>query len=100
MVNYVFHLIIGTLVFVVWNLVLLPFAYLKTLGSKIGLVSKGAIGFCDGLSYLVFGIPLLLALQVMDAANFISWSSRTDDFSKPKKAYLTREQFESFYQIL
>ena len=36
----------------------------------------------------------------MDVANFITWSVRTDDFSKPVKHYLTKEQFYSFNKVL
>lgn len=62
MTNYLLHLMICTLVFMACNLVCLPFAYLKTLGSKIGLAKNGSINICEVLFYLVFGIPLLLAL--------------------------------------
>ena len=73
--NYYIHLFFFSIVYVVLNLIILPFAYLKTVASKILLAKNGSISVCSALVYIPIGIPMLLYLQVFDLVNFIVWSS-------------------------
>ena len=60
--NYYIHMLIIVLIYIVCNLVLLPFAYLKTVIVKIMLAKRGAINIFSVLSFIVIGLPKLIFL--------------------------------------
>ena len=60
-ISYLPLLPVISTVFLAMNLILMPFAYLKTLIHKMNLVCKGKIPFTKCLLYLAIGLPLLLA---------------------------------------
>lgn len=62
MVNYSLHQVICSVLFVALNLLMLPFAYMKTILAKIRLAQAGAIRVSDVVLYVIIGIPLLLLL--------------------------------------
>lgn len=99
-VNFMVHLLICCVLFIGLNLVLLPFAYLKTILAKILLTKAGAIHFTEVLVYALFGLPFLLALQVTDLYDFVTWSLDTKNFGQPGEASISKRQFLAFFQIL
>jgi len=62
LLNFSVHLVFYCAIFVTCNLIMLPFAYLKTVMAKFMLVHKRTISIVPALFYLLFGIPLLLIL--------------------------------------
>ena len=101
LVNFsIFTLFSGT-VFIAVNLVMLPFAYLKTVLVKLTLSYKGVIKVTEFLIFFLIGMPLLLVMQVMDFVAYIQWSSVTKDPDlKDRPHILSREQFEMFYEMV
>ena len=79
---YLFVLPLHILIFTVCNLVILPFAYLKTIVAKMILTSNGLIPASKVLVFIAIGIPQLLILQVYDLINFVKWTSDTKDRDK------------------
>lgn len=68
---YGFFAILFGAVFLAVNLVLMPFAFLKTCVHKISLIRKGMITVLDCLAYVVLGLPLLLVSQLTDLWAFL-----------------------------
>ena len=95
-------MILSSAVFIVLNVAMLPFAYLKTILVKITLSYRGVIRVSEVFIYLLIGLPMLLVLQVMDLVNYIKWSADTaDPEKKANKPYiLSFEHFEMFYKLL
>ena len=71
---YTPFLIIISVIFLAFNLIMMPFAFLKTLIHKILIVSRGEIPFYSIFSYLVIGLPLLILSQFTDLWAFIKSS--------------------------
>ena len=69
--NYLVHLAVLSVIFVAINLLILPFAYLKTIVMKVKLSSLGVIGTHQVFKYILIGMPLLLFLQMLDLVDFI-----------------------------
>ena len=65
MINFSIFTIFSGTVFIVINLVMLPFAYLKTVGVKIRLSYRGVIKVSEFFIFFLIGLPLLLVMQVM-----------------------------------
>ena len=82
-------------------IICLPFAYLRTILIKIGLVRKGATPCTELLTFMLIGIPLLLAYQVYDLVDFIKWSSHMEDPNeKADKFHIQKAHFMLFYKLL
>ena len=67
--------------FIVVNLLLIPFAYLKTSWHKFQLVRRGRIPAAMLLNYVVFGLLLGLVTQITDFWAFTktSWTAELSD---------------------
>ena len=100
MANYLLHLLVGSIIFVTINIILLPLAYLKTVMVKITLARAGVIVTGEVLSYIFFGMPLLLILQYYDLVNFVVWSTKTENKENVKKVVVPKKHFEIFYKLL
>lgn len=74
---YFFIALVIGLVFFAVNLLLMPFAYLKTCWHKLNLVRHSIIPFCKGLSYILYGLPLMLIAQITDLWEFLKVNSET-----------------------
>ena len=99
--NYAFILMPLAVVFACVNLICLTFAYLRTILIKIGLVRKGATPCTELLTFMLIGIPLLLAYQVYDLVDFIKWSSHMEDPNeKADKFHIKKAHFMLFYKLL
>ena len=77
-VQYLFIIIPCAAIFIVLNLLMTPFAYLKTCLHKINLLRKGksvggdgAIPFGSFLFYILAGLPFLLISQLTDIWAFL-----------------------------
>ena len=82
MVNYVILLMVLSVIYVALNLLMLPLAYIKTVLAKISLRHRKAVTCSSTLSFLVLGVPILLAIQIADLIDFIRWSTNTVDPEK------------------
>ena len=100
MVAYFFISIIISLAFVVFNLVLLPFAYLKTIGHKITLKNAKLISVCDVVAYVVFGPFSSLIVQVPDLWAFLKTSWMQQRPHSDATFVIDREMFSMFYKIV
>ena len=60
--NYYIHMLVIVMIYIVCNLVLIPFAYLKTVLVKIMLAKRGSINVVSVLSFIVIGLPKLMFL--------------------------------------
>ena len=69
--NFSIFLIISSAIFIALNAVMLPFAYLRTVFVKITLSYQGVIRVSEVFIYLLIGLPMLLALQVMDLVAYL-----------------------------
>ena len=74
-VAYFFVTIIISAVFIAFNLVMLPFAYLKTCVHKVNLLRQNKIQCSACFGYFLLGLPLLLISQVTDLWSFIVQSN-------------------------
>ena len=97
---YFFVSIIISLVFVAINLVLLPFAYLKTIWHKITLAHAKIISVYDVISYVVFGLFSGLIVQVPDLWAFLKTSWRQKKALNDATFVLDRDMFNTFYKIV
>ena len=57
-------------IFIIFNMLMLPFAFLKTLIHKGILASQSRISFASFAGYFILGIPLLLVSQLIDLWGF------------------------------
>ena len=80
---YTPFLVIISVIFLALNLIMMPFAFLKTLIHKILIVSRGETPFYSIFSYLVIGLPLLVLSQFTDLWAFI------------KSSFFTRKRYQS-----
>ena len=96
-INYFFIMLPITVIFMVLNLALLPFAYVRTLVVKIHLsLRTGAV--CEAFFFLLLGVPLLMTYQVFDLIDFMRWSaSMVDPSEKVDKTYISKQSFKLFY---
>eukprot|EP00353_Schmidingerella_taraikaensis_P005126 CAMPEP_0185586748 /NCGR_PEP_ID=MMETSP0434-20130131/45905_1 /TAXON_ID=626734 ORGANISM="Favella taraikaensis, Strain Fe Narragansett Bay" /NCGR_SAMPLE_ID=MMETSP0434 /ASSEMBLY_ACC=CAM_ASM_000379 /LENGTH=292 /DNA_ID=CAMNT_0028208111 /DNA_START=412 /DNA_END=1290 /DNA_ORIENTATION=- len=100
MVYFMLFLMLGTF-FVAINLMLVPFAYLKTCLHKIILARKGITSFADVFLYVLGGLPMGIIAQVPDFWAFIksSWDvrrkKRTDE-----TFVISQESFDIFYSLI
>ena len=112
MTRVCFYIIYGPIslimltLFVAVNLILFPFAYLKTIVHKARLVGRYRSQIHCGrlLLYIVAGIPLLLASQFVDAYYFIlhsySWKQR-QQVDQPSRPYrCTLDDFNMLREFL
>ena len=78
MTFYFFFSILTSTIFLAFNLILLPFAYLKTCVHKIYLARAKIINETDVLSFVLLGLFKGIAAQVTDLWAFlkISWSMK------------------------
>lgn len=74
---YAVFLIPLSALFLALNLVMLPFAYLKTCYFKIRLTLKGRIEASEIFVYIVIGLPVLIFTQVTDLWDFLKLSFST-----------------------
>ena len=100
MVNFSLHQVICSVLFVALNLLMLPFAYMKTILAKTRLARAGAIRVSDVILYVIIGIPLLLLLQIPDLYDFLVWSLDQKDFGKKSQTTISKAQFLAFYEFL
>ena len=76
-VTYTPLLIVISAFFLAFNLIMMPFAFFKTLLHKILIVSRGELPFYKCLVYFVAGLPLLVLAQFTDLWAFIKSSLTT-----------------------
>ena len=71
-ISYMPIFLVCLVFFMIGNLVMLPFAYLKTIVHKAALMHHyKSINYCRGLLFfIVFGVPLLAATQISDIYHF------------------------------
>ena len=101
LVNFSIFTIASGTFFIAVNLVMLPFAYLKTVWVKLTLSYRGVIKVTEFFIFFLIGLPLLLVMQVMDFVAYIQWSSVTKDpDQKDRPHILSKEQFEMFYEMV
>ena len=74
-VAYFFVTILISAVFIALNLVMLPFAYLKTCVHKVNLLRQNRIECSSCFGYILLGLPLLLLSQITDLWAFIVQSN-------------------------
>lgn len=67
-------------IFVGLNLLMVPFAYLKTCIHKVNLFRQGIVSFVSCLAYVVIGLPILLYAQMTDL-----WAFFKASFSRKKE---------------
>ena len=67
-----------SLIYIISNLIMTPFAYLKTLAHKINLLRMKRINCGDCMSYVLLGLPILFVAQFTDLVTFwkVSFSTR------------------------
>ena len=85
MINFYVHLALGTLAFIIVNMIIFPFAYVKTVIVKIKLARKRVITTFNVFEYVLMGLFFLITLQYYDVVNFLTWSLKTDSHHKLKK---------------
>ena len=75
---YTFVILFLSIVYIAFNLILLPFAYLKAVFHKIVLLTKKRVTIGNFLFYLLLGLPLLIVSQATDYYTFllVSYSTR------------------------
>ena len=90
-----------SIVFLVINLLLVPFAYVKTCWHKIKLARANLIPVKDVVSYVLFGLFRGIIVQVPDFWGFlkISWSTKKP-INVGKTFTIDRSTFEMFYQLI
>ena len=97
-IGYAMLLLPTCAVFLVVNLVLSPFAYIKTCAHKFKLLSKGIIKLQTALGYLLIGLPVLLLTQVTDLWDFVKASYDTQKIKHGAEfSFVISEQ--SFVQV-
>ena len=96
-INFFFHLLLCIMLFMIFNMILMPFAYLKTVVAKFKLSNAGRISLVDAFAYIVIGIPLLLVLQVTDLFDFITWTLDTKEYGLPREGPISKQRFLAFY---
>ena len=74
-VAYFFVTIIISAVFIAFNLVMLPFAFLKNCVHKVNLLRHNKIECSTCFGYFLLGLPLLLIAQITDLWSFIVQSN-------------------------
>mmetsp|Transcript_20153 Transcript_20153/g.27223 ORF Transcript_20153/g.27223 Transcript_20153/m.27223 type:complete len:505 (-) Transcript_20153:373-1887(-) len=88
-------------IFLAINLLLVPFAYLKTCAHKVSLVSAGVVSACDALSYVLLGLPMGVAVQVFDMWGFLKSSWNMDRAPRSDATFvISRDNFEMFYKVV
>jgi len=87
--------------YLIANLLMMPFAYLKTCGHKISLLTKKRIGLANCLLYILIGLPLLIVAQATDLYTFllVSFSTRKR-YQSDDIFVITTAQFDEVHQIL
>ena len=81
-----FILVPVTAIFLALNATILPFAYLRTLFNKINMCRTKNCSVCETLSWIVLGMPILIAYQLLDLVDFLRWSTSMDYLTKGKSA--------------
>lgn len=88
-------------VFISLNLLMVPFAFLKTCVHKVNLLRKGIVTFRACLAYPIIGLPILLYAQLTDFWAFLkaSFSTRKEP-SQDKVFVIEHAYFLIFYRML
>ena len=82
------------------NLIMMPFAYLKSVWLKINLVKMEVIEFQALLIYILCGLPILLIAQFTDLWAFIKASKCTDKRYQSDDIFvISQKQFYFAYKI-
>ena len=77
MALYSFVALFLSIYYIIANLVMMPFAYLKTIAHKINLLRMKKIKGVECLSYVLLGLPLLFVSQFTDYVTFLRVSFAT-----------------------
>ena len=75
---YAIFVVFLAAIFLALNLIMMPFAFIKTCVHKINLARMGIIPWCQPLVYFISGLPLLLISQVTDLWAFLKASACPD----------------------
>ena len=90
-----------SVVFMASNLLLTPFAYIKTCIQKVTLVKHRAISCPSLLAYLFMGPFVLLFAQLFDLIAFLRVSfSRSKIFTSAEIHCISQNDFELFFRIV
>jgi hypothetical protein len=93
------------LVFAAGNLLMIPFAYFKSLFHKWVLYRrrKSIALLCEAFTYTFTGIPILLLNQIVDYCNFMTHIYSEDMKrigSSDKQPKISLKAFNKFHQIV
>ncbi len=101
MFNYAFILMPLAAVFILFNAICIPFAYLRTIVIKIKLARASNLSCVEIFIWILFGLPLLLVYQIFDLIDFIKWSTHMEDPNEnAKKHHIHKSNFVLFYKLL
>ncbi len=101
MFNYAFILMPLAVVFIFFNALCIPFAYLRTILIKVKLARSSNLSCVEIFIWILIGLPLLLVYQIFDLIDFIKWSTHMEDPNeKENKHYIQKNNFELFYKLL
>ncbi len=79
MFNYAFILLPLTAVYIFFNALCIPFAYLRTILIKVKLARSSNLACIEPFIWILLGLPLLLVYQIFDLIDFIKWSTHMED---------------------
>lgn len=99
--HYTFVMLFIGFAYIVGNLILLPFAYLKTVAHKVSLLARRRVSLIGCLLYVVFGLPLLIVSQFTDFYTFllVSYSSRKR-YQSDEVFTVSLDQFNLFHMTV
>ena len=98
---YFFLCLITSSIFIALNIIMVPFAYLKTCYHKMKLAYEKFIPVTDLIIYVLIGLIIGVIVQVPDFWQFLkmSWI-----MTKPKRVQetfvISRDSFDMFYKIV
>ena len=89
-------------IFMAVNMILLPFAYIKTVAHKIVLLKRfKSSKTCESLFiYILLGIPFLIASQFVDAYYFLAHSYSAKQRQISDKPVMKKLEFNDYKQLL
>ena len=98
---YTFVILFLSVIYIAFNLILLPFAYLKAVGHKIVLLTKKRVSLSTCLLYILLGLPLLIVAQVTDYYTFlqVSYSTRKR-YQSDEVFVISLNQFNMIHRVL
>ena len=101
MIFYFFVSILISVIFMALNLILMPFAYLKTCYDKVLLARSCIIKAPDVFSYVRFGLFKGILVQFTDFWAFLKTSWQMEKPKRNDKTFvIDRAAFEIFYKII